>query len=42
MASVLLGESPRFAFPKYLAIVGDSIVVSDNNAILLLRHGARQ
>jgi hypothetical protein len=38
---VVLGETPRFALPTYLAIVGDSIVVSDTNAILLLRHGAR-
>jgi hypothetical protein len=41
VAGVLLGGTPRFAFPQYLAIVGDSLVVSDNNAILLLRHGAK-
>jgi sugar lactone lactonase YvrE len=37
---VLLGEVPRFASPRSLAIVGDSIVISDANA-LLLRLGAR-
>jgi sugar lactone lactonase YvrE len=40
-ASVALGATPRFAFPRGLAIVGDSIYVSDANAILILRHGAR-
>jgi hypothetical protein len=29
------------AFPRGLAVTGDSIVVSDTNAILLLHHGAR-
>jgi sugar lactone lactonase YvrE len=38
---ILLGEKPRFALPQFLAIVGDSIVVSDANATLLLRHGAQ-
>jgi NHL repeat len=42
MAGVLLGTTPRLAFPKGLAITGDSIVISDANAILLLRHGALQ
>ena len=41
VAGILLGATPRFAFPQSLAIVGDSIVVSDANAILVLRHGAR-
>jgi len=41
LAGVVLGQPPRLAFPQYLAIVGDSLVVSDNNAILLLRHGAK-
>jgi sugar lactone lactonase YvrE len=41
MAGILLGATPRFALPRSLAIVGDSIVVSDTNAILLLRHGAQ-
>jgi DNA-binding beta-propeller fold protein YncE len=40
-AAIVLGETPRFAFPQHLAIVGDSLVITDNNAILLLRHGAR-
>jgi sugar lactone lactonase YvrE len=38
---ILLGTTPRFTFPENLAIVGDSIVLSDATAILLLRHGAR-
>ncbi len=41
MAGILLGATPRFAIPRSLAIVGDSIVVCDTNAILLLRHGAQ-
>jgi DNA-binding beta-propeller fold protein YncE len=31
----------RFTLPEFLAIVGDSLVLSDTNAILLLRHGAQ-
>jgi hypothetical protein len=38
---ILLGAVPRLAFPQGLAIAGDSLVVSDANAILLLRHGAQ-
>jgi sugar lactone lactonase YvrE len=38
MGRIDLGANPRFAAPQGLAIVGDSIVVSDANAILLLRH----
>lgn len=38
---ILLGATPRLALPRSLAIVEDSIVISDANAILLLRHGAR-
>jgi uncharacterized protein YjiK len=38
---VVLGTTPRLAFPFFLTIVGDSIAVIDNNAVLLLRHGAR-
>jgi sugar lactone lactonase YvrE len=34
------GETPQFALPGHLAISGDSIVISDANAILLLHHGA--
>jgi len=41
VAGIILGVTPRFAFPRNLAIVGDSIVISDANAILLLRHGAQ-
>ena len=41
VAGIVLGVTPRFAFPLGLAIVADSIVVSDINAILLLRHGAQ-
>jgi DNA-binding beta-propeller fold protein YncE len=41
VAGILLGTTPRFAFPLCLAIVGDSIAFSDTNAILLLRHGAQ-
>jgi sugar lactone lactonase YvrE len=40
-AGIVLGAIPRFAFPAALAVIGDSIVISDNNAILLLRHGAQ-
>jgi hypothetical protein len=38
---IVLGTSPRFEQPTSLAVIGDSIVISDNNAILLLRHGAQ-
>jgi len=38
---ILLGATPRFVHPQSLAIVGDSIVVSDANAILLLRHAVQ-
>jgi sugar lactone lactonase YvrE len=41
MAGILPGATPRFAIPRSLAIVGDSIVVCDTNAILLLRRGAQ-
>jgi sugar lactone lactonase YvrE len=37
VSGILLGASPRFAFPRSLAISGDTIVLSDANAILLLR-----
>jgi len=39
-AGILLGATPRLAVPQGLVIVGDSILLSDSNAILLLRHGA--
>jgi hypothetical protein len=38
---IVLGARPRFAAPLGLAIINDSIVVSDTNAVLLLRHGAQ-
>jgi sugar lactone lactonase YvrE len=41
VSGILLGPTPRFASPQGLALVGDSIIVSDANAILLLRHGAK-
>jgi DNA-binding beta-propeller fold protein YncE len=41
VAGILLGAIPRFAFSQSLATVGDSIVLSDNNAILILRHGVQ-
>jgi hypothetical protein len=41
MTGIVPGASPLFAFPGSLAISGDSLVISDTNAILLLRHGAR-
>jgi sugar lactone lactonase YvrE len=41
VTGIVLGSTPRFSHPQFLAIVGDSLVISDANAILLLRHGAR-
>jgi sugar lactone lactonase YvrE len=41
VAGVLLGADIRFGQPQGLAVVGDSLVISDANAILLLRHGAQ-
>jgi sugar lactone lactonase YvrE len=38
VVGVALGAAPRFASPRYLAISGDSLVISDANALLLLRH----
>jgi sugar lactone lactonase YvrE len=35
---IVPGPAPRFAFPAGLAILGDALVVSDGNAVLLLRH----
>jgi hypothetical protein len=40
VAGIVLGPTPQLAFPNYLAIVGDSIALTDNRAVLLLRHGA--
>jgi sugar lactone lactonase YvrE len=41
MAGIVLGATPQFLFPQSLAIDGDSLVISDANTILLLRHGAQ-
>lgn len=41
VAGILLGAAPRLSGPIGLALVGDSVVISDSNAILLLRHGAQ-
>jgi hypothetical protein len=38
VSGILLGTMPRFAFPRSLAIAGDGIVISDTDAILLLRR----
>jgi secreted PhoX family phosphatase len=38
VVGVVLGAAPRFAAPRYLAVSGDSLVISDANAILLLHH----
>jgi len=38
MQGIVLGATPRFAAPSSLAIISDSIVISDTNAILLLHH----
>lgn len=35
---IRLGTSPRFAVPNGLAVLGDSLVVTDTGAVLLLRH----
>jgi len=42
VARVVFGTAPRLSFPLFLTIVGDSIVFVDNNAVLRLRHGARE
>jgi DNA-binding beta-propeller fold protein YncE len=41
MTGIALGATPLFAFPERLVTSGDSIVISDSNAILVLRHGAQ-
>jgi hypothetical protein len=41
VTGIVLGPTPGLAFPSSLAIIGDSIVITDTAAILLLRHGAR-
>jgi hypothetical protein len=37
IGGIVLGTAPRFARPRALVIPGDSLVVSDANAILMLR-----
>jgi uncharacterized protein YjiK len=41
VGGIVLGATPRFTFPEGLAILGDALVITDTNAILLLRHGAQ-
>ncbi|HET9625090.1 MAG TPA: hypothetical protein VFP84_27170 [Kofleriaceae bacterium] len=41
MAGVVLGTAPRFADPERLAILGDSLVITDGSAIVMLRHAVR-
>jgi hypothetical protein len=41
VAGIVLGATPRLAFPQDLAVAGDSLVISASFAILLLRHGAQ-
>jgi sugar lactone lactonase YvrE len=38
VAGIRIGAMPRFGFPAGLVIAGDSLFVSDTNAILVLRH----
>jgi hypothetical protein len=37
-SSIVLGPDPRFVEPRYLAIMGDSLVITDTSAILIFRH----
>jgi hypothetical protein len=41
VTGILLGPAPRFTGPRGLVVIGDSIAVSDANAILRLHNGAR-
>ena len=41
VAGILLGAAPRFAAPQGLAIRDDALVISDTNALLVLRHAVR-
>jgi sugar lactone lactonase YvrE len=41
VAGIVLGTAPRLAFPNDLTVAGDSLVITDNRAVLLLRHGAQ-
>ena len=38
---IALGAAARFAAPVGIAVSGDSLVITDANAVLLLRHGAQ-
>jgi sugar lactone lactonase YvrE len=38
---VVLGAAARFAEPNGIAVSGDSLVITDANAVLVLRHGAQ-
>jgi hypothetical protein len=40
-AGIVLGPSPRLAYPQALAIVGDSLVIGDSQALLVLRYALR-
>jgi hypothetical protein len=37
-SSALLGSSPGFSNPEAIAVVGDSLVITDSYAVLTLRH----
>jgi hypothetical protein len=37
----VLGASPGFNYPAAIAVSGDSLVIVDINAVLLLHHGAQ-
>jgi predicted polyphosphate/ATP-dependent NAD kinase len=41
VAGIVLGAAPRLSSPQFLTVAGDSIVVTDNRAVLRLRHGAQ-
>lgn len=40
LAGIVLGAAPRLSSPQSVTVAGDSIVVTDNRAVLRLRHGA--
>jgi len=39
--AVTLGPVPQFSIPQAIARSGDSLVITDANAVLILRHGAQ-
>jgi len=41
VSGILLGASPRFAGPQGVTVSGEDLIISDTDAILVLRHGAR-